>query len=230
MRKLVLAFGAAAVLALPAFVCADWYDDFDSYAVGSGLHGQGGWVGWGGDPTWDAYVTDLYSYSPSNSLESTLDTDIVQEFDGYTAGQWTFTAWQYVPTGFEGESFFILLNTYGAVNNWSTQVGFDSATGLVESQFEAATLPIIFDQWVELRVEIDLDLDTQDIYYGGTLLSSKGWTDGVSGGGALNIGAVDLFAQGASPIYYDSMSLVPAPGVLALLGCAGLFGITRRRR
>jgi hypothetical protein len=230
MRKLVLAFGAAAVLALPALVCADWYDDFDSYVAGSGLHGQGGWLGWGGDPTWDAYVSDLFSLSSPNSVEITGNSDIVHEYSGYTTGQWTYTAWQYIPTCFEGLSYFILLNTYGAVNNWSTQVGFDSTTGMVESEFEGNTLPLIYDQWVELRVEIDLDLDTQDIFYGGTLLSSKSWTDGVSGGGALNIGAVDLFANGASPIYYDSMSLVPAPGVLALLGCAGLFGITRRRR
>ena len=28
-------------------------------------------------------------------------------------------------------------------------------------------LPIIYDQWVEIRVEIDLDNDTQAFYYGG---------------------------------------------------------------
>jgi MYXO-CTERM domain-containing protein len=80
-----------------------------------------------------------------------------------------------------------------------------------------------------VRFEIDLDADVQDIYYDGNLLSSKSWTDGVSGGGALNIGAVDIFANGASPIYWDDMSLVPTPGALALLG-AGLLGARRRRR
>ena len=230
MKRLVLSFGAAVVMAaFSATASANWYEDFDSYQAGSGLHGQGGWAGWEGDPTWDAYVTDLYSRSAPNSLESTLNTDIVQEFEGYTSGQWTFTAWQYVPGDFVGLSYFILLNTYGAgVHNWSTQVGFDS-TGVVESEFEGNQLPLITDEWVELRVEIDLDADVQDIYYDGDLLSSKSWTDGVSGGGALNIGALDLFANGASPIYWDDLSLIPAPGALALVGFAGLLGVRRRR-
>ena len=230
MKRLVLSFGAAAVLAaLSATASANWYEDFDSYQVGSGLHGQGGWAGWEGDPQWDAYVTDLYARSAPNSLESTLNTDIVQEFEGYTSGQWTLTAWQYVPEDFAGESYIVLLNTYGVgVHNWSAQLRFDDE-GFVESEFEGAQTDLIYDQWVEVRFEIDLDADVQDIYYDGSLLSSKSWTDGVSGGGALNIGALDLFANGASPIYWDDLSLVPTPGVLALLG-AGLLGARRRRR
>jgi len=58
-----------------------------------------------------------------------------------------------------------------------------------------------------LPVEIDLDADWQEFYYNGQLLTAKSWTDGVSGDGALNIGAVDLFANGASSVYYDDMSL-----------------------
>ena len=230
MKRIVLSFGAAAVLAVfSATVCADWTENFDSYQVGSGLHGQGGWLGWEGDPTWDAYVTDLYARSDPNSLESTLNTDMVHEFEGYTSRQWTLTAWQYVPDDFVGQSYFILLNTYGVgIHNWSTQIMFDSA-GIVQSGFENLELPLITGEWVEMRVEIDLDADVQDIYYGGDLLSSKSWTEGVSGGGAVNIGAVDLFANGASPIYWDDLSLVPTPGVLALLG-AGLLGARRRRR
>ena len=230
MKRIVLSLGAAAVLAVfSATVCADWVENFDSYQVGSGLHGQGGWLGWEGDPQWDGYITDLYAHSDPNSLESTLNTDIVHEFEGYTSGQWTFTAWQYVPDDFVGQSYFILLNTYGVgIHNWSTQIMFDSA-GFVQSQFENAELPLITGQWVELRVEIDLDADVQTIYYGGTQLVSKSWTDGVSGGGAVNIGAVDIFANGASPVYWDDLSLLPAPGALALIGFAGLLGVRRRR-
>jgi MYXO-CTERM domain-containing protein len=230
MKRIVLSLGAAAVLAVfSATVCADWVENFDSYQVGSGLHGQGGWLGWEGDPQWDAYITDLYAHSAPNSLESTGNTDIVHEFAGYTSGQWTFTAWQYVPDDFVGQSYFILLNTYGPPHNWSTQIRFDSSMGAVVSEFEEIQLPLITGQWMELRVEIDLDADVQDIYYGGALLSSKSWTDGVSGGGAVNIGAVDIFADGASPVYWDDLSLLPAPGALALIGLAGLLGVRRRR-
>ncbi len=187
---------------------ADWDDDFDIYESGSGLHGQGGWEGWEGDESGDADVTDEASQSPPNSLLVLGDVDIVHAFSECTSGQWTFTAWQYVPGSFSGESYFILLNTYGAgIHNWSTQLRFNSDLGLVVSDWDDAHLPLITDEWVELRVEIDLDEDRQAIFYGSELLVEKSWTDGLSGDGALNIGAVDLYAGGSSPVYYDDLSL-----------------------
>ena len=111
-----------------------------------------------------------------------------------------------------------MLNQYddaGATNNWSTQVHFNSTNDLVIADGVGAgpTLPIVYDQWVELRVEIDLVNDEQEFFYDGQLLYAGSWSDGVSGGGITSIGAVDLFANGASAVYYDNMSLVEAePG------------------
>ena len=62
-------------------------------------------------------------------------------------------------------------------------------------------------QWVEIRVEIDLTANTQAVYYNNQLLFQDTWTDHVSGGGSLNIAAVDLFANSASTVYYDDLSL-----------------------
>jgi hypothetical protein len=196
------------------FQVPDWYDNFDSYVTDSSLHGQGGWKGWGNDPAATAYARDEKARSMPNSAEIVGASDLVHEFSGYTEGIWYFTAWQYVPTGFSGESYFILLNQYndaGSTLNWSTQVKFDSALNLVVSEGEStATLPLIRGQWVEIRVEIDLFNDVQRFYYGDDLLYEVTWTDGVSGGGILNIGAVDLFANGASAVYYDDLSLANA--------------------
>jgi hypothetical protein len=226
MRLLSLCLAVAVFACLPA--SAQWYEDFDSYAVGSSMDGQGGWEGWLGDPGATAYVTDVQSLSPPNSVNISGASDLVHPYSGYTEGQWVYTAWQYIPEDFEGISYFILLNTYSPTQNWSTQVNFDSSTNLVTSEFENTTLPLIRGQWVELRNEIDLDADTQSFYYGGTLLTTKSWTEGLSGGGALNIGAVDLFANGASPVYYDNMSLVPEPASLALLTFGLVLGLRRR--
>ncbi|MEZ4642507.1 MAG: hypothetical protein R3E31_07165 [Chloroflexota bacterium] len=60
----------------------------------------------------------------------------------------------------------------------------------------------------EIRIEIDLLNDTQEFYYNNVLLYSGTWSAEVSGGGALSIAAVDLYANGASPIYYDDLSLI----------------------
>jgi hypothetical protein len=70
-------------------------------------------------------------------------------------------------------------------------------------------LQLIIGQWVEIKVLIDLDLNQQTFYYNGQVLYQKSWTEGLSGGGALNIDAVDLYANGATAVYYDDMSLRP---------------------
>jgi hypothetical protein len=208
-----LVFVAAALaLCLPLVASAqDWCDNFDSYALGSGLHGQGGWHGWDGSVAADAYVSNLYARSVPHSAEIRPASDIVHEYVGITSGPWTYTAWQFIPSGSVGEQYFLLLNTYNDFGpyNWSTQVRFGN--GLVISDPELNSLPLVTGQWVEIRVEIDLDTDLQTIFYNGTQLVQKSWTAGVSGGGALNIACVDLFGNNASAIYYDDLCLTGEP-------------------
>ena len=187
----------------------DWSDDFDSYATGSQIFGQGDWESWGGTPTDGAIVTDTVSMSAPNSVSITGPSDLVHQYSGYDTGWWIYTVNTYVPSTFSGNSYFILLNAFGATNNWSVQVNFDSASGLlVNDGASGGNTPYLTDQWVEMRVEVDLVNDVQDFYYNNALLYSGTWTGEVSGGGTLNIAAVDLFANGASPVYYDNVSLI----------------------
>ena len=114
---------------------------------------------------------------------------------------------------FEGQSYFVMLSDYtdgaGQNNLWAVQLRFDSSLGIVESEFDTINLPLIMDQWVEIRIEIDLDGDWMEIYYNDDFLIEKEWTAGPNNAydGIRNIGAIDLFANGASSIYYDDMSL-----------------------
>lgn len=207
----------AAPLDAPLGPGGNWIDHFDTYVTGSQMHGQGGWKGWDNVPGAGALTSSTQARSPLNSVDVVAGTDLVHEYTGYTTGTWTYTAWQYIPTGTTGLSYFILLNTYvdgGATNNWSVQVSFDGTANAVLNEGPAGgTLPIVYDQWVEIRVVIDLDLNTQNFFYGGQFLFTDSWTEGMSGGGALNIGAVDLFANGASSVFYDDISLSNMPFV-----------------
>ncbi len=191
-----------------------WADNFDSYATGSQLHGQGGWKGWDNSPAAGALTSSAQARSTPNSADISGAADLVHEYSGFTSGQYTYTAWQYIPSSYTGQAYFILLNTYadGGTKNWSTQVCFNSTTDMLYDDAAAScasgnSLPIIYDQWVEIRVEIDLDADSQTFYYDDQMLFQDTWTGHVSGNGAVNIAAVDLFANNSTPVYYDDMSL-----------------------
>lgn len=226
MRAIVF---LATLLCLPAVGLADWSENFDAYLPGSQIVGQGGWEQWG--PGSGALVSDLYSRSPENSLAITGASDVVHQYSGYTSGKWFYNSWVYIPSTLSGQSYFILLNTYAYPSGpyaWSVQMSFKSLDGKVHCDCGHTTEVIgpdyVEDDWSEIRVYVDLDEDWVQIYYEGQLLDDPDvpdhatlgggypWTEGVFGGEAnpLNIAAVDLYANSATPVYYDDMSLAPA--------------------
>ncbi|MFG0286032.1 MAG: hypothetical protein ACF8R7_16565 [Phycisphaerales bacterium JB039] len=219
---------AGVALALAGAAQAQWSDNFDSYATGSLL--TGGWDGWDGSAAAAGIVTTDQALSGPNSLEISGGADAVHPFSGYTSGQWTLSAWNYIATGdLTADTYFIVNNQYnpGGPYTWAVEMQFDVDTATVMDDFRAHTpIPVVFDQWVELRFEIDLDADTIDSYYNGTLLSSGQYTR--AAGDPLEIANIDLFTTGARS-YYDDISLIPAPGASLLLAM-GLGAMTRRRR
>jgi hypothetical protein len=207
---------------------AQWSDNFDSYADGTILDGVGGWTGWDGAPGAAGVVTAKQSRSGPHSIEISGGADAVQPLSGYTSGQWTLTAWNYVPReGLTATTYFIVNNEYvhGGPYQWSIEMSFDPATGTVIDDFRGGSAPIVFDDWAELRFDIDLDADTIDTYYDGTLMSSGQYA--IRGGPAA-IANIDLFTTGALS-YYDDMSLVPAPATAVLLALGAGAAMRRRR-
>lgn len=236
MRKL---FIIALVLALPAAcAAASWSDDFESYALDSALAGQGGWAGWdgggcaaiaGNDQAIDSQAAELFDYD-----------DLVQEFTGIGGGgKAKFVGWQYLPDDNSGvagmNTFFILMNNYNFApgpKSWSVQLNFDLTNGLLQDDMAAGAedMPIVFNQWMEIEIDIDFDLNTYDAYYGGNVLSTG--TQYMNPGDAnakLKLAALDLWADHGVPVYYDNMSVVPEPSVFLLAGF-GLLALIRRKK
>lgn len=204
--------------ALVASAGGPWSDNFDTYGLGSQMHNQGGWRGWGGDVNAGALVSDAQARSAPHSVDINGTSDLIHPFVA-NSGQWVFTTYQYIPGNMVGTTYFIMLNRYDdacADCNWSVQVQFDSTSGMMfDDGQSAASQAFVTDQWVEIRVEIDLDNNTQDFYYNGTLFYTGSWTEHQAGGGSLAIAVVDLYANSATAVYYDDVSLNPAgePGL-----------------
>lgn len=209
-----------------------WEENFDSYANGSSMHGQGGWKAWDNDPQLTAYVTDKQSRSSPHSVDIQFPADLVHEFTGIISGSWTFIDWVYIPSDFNGLSYFILLGDYedgaGQDNKWAVQLRMDSALGIIESDLDALNLPLIYNQWVEIRVEIDFETDWFECYWDNEILVEKKWSAGPNNAGdtPLKLEAVDLFCGQGTSVYHDDLSLEGEVGEDPDLFCEGdlVFG------
>ena len=179
-------------------------DNFDSYANGSTLVPQGGWLFWNGSgpPVSNISTVDnTLSASAPNSVSSLLETDNVQVFN-ITSGHWICRAKTYAPSSATGIGYFIMLNQFvypntTNVGNWSIQVNFDNST---------------HDQWVELVIDINLGTDSFTMTYGGQpLVSTLGqWSFNTSATqGSVAIQCIDLYSQMVG-FRWDDVSLLPA--------------------
>lgn len=216
-----------------------WEESFDTRLAGSSMHGQGEWKGWGDDAALTAYVTADKARTDPHALDVAGGTDIVREFEGRTSGAWQFTTWTYVPGDFQsgGEppflgSYFILLNTYSdegpwEEGHWSCQMNFDSNDGMLKVYYgnglNTVDVPYVPEEWVQLNVRIDLDSDLCTVYYDDQYVVEYPWTGGATGvgGGALNIAAVDLHANGSTSVYYDDFELSTAAAEDPPVWCLG---------
>ena len=218
-RVLVAAVFAAAA-AVPVSVQAQALTDhFDTYTAGSPIAGQGGWETWDNAPAANANVVNNQSFTTPNSLRVSGAADIVHQFTGVNSGIWYVRVQTFVPSTSTGELFFILLNQYaplGPNNNWSVQLALCRAgctTAGAVAGFAAniggsdvpglAVAPLVLDQWVEARVEINFGANTYSIFYNHQLMETLPWTQT----GTLQLQAVDLFSNNINEGYMDSFHL-----------------------
>lgn len=230
LRVIVLFLAMAGVSSLAS--AALYSENFDSYAAGSQMAGQGGWKGWDGAAAAGAPVSNLLAYSGANSVEIIASSDLVHEFE-FAGGTLELTAMQYLPGNATGSTYFILLNRYKdsvGPNAWSVQLKCDMDAGqIISENGGGVTLQMVKDQWVQLKFAIDLNNNSVSEYYNGALLSTHAWYDTNDGNAGGYLQAVDLYGNGASSVYYDNLNIVPEPATLSLLGLGGLALIRKRR-
>ncbi len=153
---------------------------------------------YGGPVDGEIVDTSGFATNPGSiALELEADDDVVRLFNGLNNGIFEFTADVYTPSvGAIGQNFFIFLNTYahGGAKNWSAQLclnaGLTTAFGVPPGQVRdlgGSTVPIagttvpavpvlvLFDQWVELRLVVDVALNRYDAFYDGVQITNQNY-------------------------------------------------------
>jgi hypothetical protein len=174
-------------------------------------------------------VSQIQALSASQSVEVAAAADLVHEYCA-EPGVWSISLWQYIPPAFASNAsdpfagtYFIVMNRYDdniahQPDDWSVQIAFDSNDGLLKAfhgdGVNTVSAPYQSGRWVRIQSIIDLDTDWTRIYYDDALITEYPWTGGVLGGGngAADIAALDLYANGAGPVYYDDLRVERACG------------------
>jgi hypothetical protein len=191
-------------------------DNFDSYTAGTGISTNGTWSLW--DPTSpDGTVDSAFRLSPPNSFLTNINSDNVQYGD-VTTGRWRLRAMTYVSSASTatGTGFIIGLNTFAypaGPYHWSMDIQWSRATGMVSCYDFAGSpeTPIIMDQWVEFKAEIDVGADTYNAWYGTfQLVTNRSWSAGFSStGGVPRIQCFDFYSQAQSDLRFDNIVFEP---------------------
>ncbi len=177
-------------------------EDFDSLAVGASMHDVAGWEGWYGDAGVAARVTDAVAHSGVQSLELVGGRDdLVPNWPQQTSGQWTLTVMQYCPSSAPkaGKMYFGVLSAYdsaGQSAGWIGSLIADFATGKAYCEEDKAVqVDLVYDAWVELRVEIDLYSQVAHLYYNGVYLATRP---------ASSVAGVDMWPdENIAGVYFD---------------------------
>lgn len=203
----------------------DWSDDMESYANGSNIAGQGGWQGWDGDNAGaGSLITQAQAHGGQQSLDVNVGSDTVHINSVYSCGTYVMQAFVYIPTGLVApdDTWFIMQKEYNDFGpyQWSIQMRM-AADGTVDGDCGGAAdscndTTWIADAWNEILAVIDIDGDVT-LLFNGFELGTYNWQNGIFGtdNGCPTVGgciqSFDLFAFGATSVYYDDLSITFVP-------------------
>lgn len=245
MKLLRFCAGLIAIAAFfPANIYAQFTDDFESYTLGD-VSGQGPWANFGGPETPDISTAQAFTGTHSLALSTSTAIDnlggygsdvFIPNINGalVTSGVWNLSFQLYIPTSFDGHFLMYLSQgtmptvfEEGAVLRANNNPDINPAINrlsFIAGQNGTTPVRLVLDQWVEVTAMIDLDNDTTEFTYNGTVFNTGAW-DIQNPGDESAIGGINFWVQaGFTPgtIFLDDLSFTGESSVL--LGDVNLSG------
>jgi len=186
MKKNLFLFFACIPLIMSAQLTSE---DFDDYTTGSfdNQWDVSQWVGWYGGPS-NVDISDDYANSGANSMKVDDDDNIVALFETLDAGVATISFMQYIPSG-NGAYFSIQHNYTNTQGDLAAYVSFSDQSfsiGVLHTGGDDGSFPIVYDTWVENRIEADFNSMLVSYYYKETLIYSWPLNTNPDGSAGLN--------------------------------------------
>jgi len=195
-----------------------WFEDFESYSASNIDSQSDNWIGWENSNS-GVDVTNNMGLMSNQSILVEQGDDVVHMFDGINAGSGEIIFWMYISSSGGAGAYYNILHDYDAGNSiWAHQILFASAESgeqsiLDAAGYEAASFDAVYDTWVEIRQEIDIDNDYTTLYYNGQQIYSWQFSQDAGGEQQLNIlDAINFygFCGGAGctgEAYYDNIEV-----------------------
>lgn len=190
------------------------YEPFEDYTAGGYLAQQANamgrtfWTTWSNAPgtAEDPFVSNEQASAGSNSMVIEGANDCVLLLGDKTEGNYDIDFDIFVASGYLG--YFNLLHSFaGAGSEWGLQVYFDeNGTGTVDAGgIGAASFSFDYDEWIPVKININLDDDSCKFYINNNLVVSYQWSLGTFGTPGLNqLAAANFYAwsDGATSKYF----------------------------
>jgi len=198
-------------------------DNFDSYAADLGVAEQSlVWDTWDGSAGADGAVSNAFAFSGANSAKiEGLATDLVLPIGPYSAGKYDLKFKMLLT---DAGGYFNLLHQWtatAATYEWGCDVFFaaDGTVTWVTGGALDGDTSVALNEWFDVQVTADLDMDMGYIYINGVVVNSWQWSlNNANGAAGQNIlAAADFFgtndAQGEGLYYIDDVQLIESTGV-----------------
>ena len=192
-------------------------ETFDVYNLGNIDSQSIYWIGWdNGNSGVDVVDFSMNTYlGDGQSILVEQDDDLVWDLDGLNSGSGELTFYMYIPSTDDAGAYYNMLHDYnGANSNWAFQVLFASASSGDQSYIDLdqpVYFDAVYDTWVEVRHEIDIDNDLISLFYNGEFMLSWAWSNGSAGISSV-LDALNLygFCTGepcTGMAYYDNIKI-----------------------
>jgi hypothetical protein len=192
------------------------------------------WDTWDGSAGADGAVSSAFAFSGANSAKiEGMATDLVLPMGPYSAGKYDLKFKMLLT---DAGGYFNLLHQWSATvatYQWACDVFFatDGTVTWVTGGAQGGNSSVALNEWFDVQVTADLDMDMGYIYINGVVVNSWQWSlNNASGAAGQNIlAAADFFgtndAQGEGLYYIDDVQLIESTGVYTVEVNAANFGM-----